>query len=101
MVALTLRFMSRMKSPADSRTPRSPLLPASVSLIWLYWDRSSRRPLGWLEKLLLHPDTVVVARGFGPRLPLRDEWLTRKVTVGLRACSSPFQKKSLFANLIR
>ena len=87
MVALTLSFsMSRMKSPADSRTPRLSFLPASVSLICLYWGRSSRRLLGWLEKLLLHPDTDVL-RGFGPRLLLRDEWLTRRVTEGLRAGS--------------
>jgi hypothetical protein len=59
--------------------PRLPFLPASVSLICLYWGRSSRRPLGWLEKLLLHPDNR--QRG------ISDEWLTRRVTVGLRACS--------------
>ena len=80
MVALTLSFsISRMKSPADSRMPRLSFLPASVSLICLYWGRSSRRLPGWLEKLLLHPDNRL--RG------IRDEWLTRRVTVGLRAGS--------------
>ena len=70
-----MRFsISRMKSPADSRTPRSPFLPASVSIILLYWGSSSRKPLGWLEKLLLLSATKVL-RGF--RLLLRDEWLTR------------------------
>ena len=74
-MAVTLRFsISRMKSPADSRTPRSPFLPASVSLIRLYWGSSSKKPLGWQEKLLLAPDTNVL-RGF--RLLLRDKLLTR------------------------
>ena len=73
-MALTLRFsISRMKSPADSRTPRSPFLPASVSFMLLYWGSSSKKPLGWQEKLLLAPDTNML-RGF--RLLLRDEWLT-------------------------
>ena len=74
-MAVTLRFsISRMKSPADSRMPRPSFLPASVSLIRLYWGSSSRKLLGWLEKLLPSPGTNVL-RGF--RLLLREVWLTR------------------------
>ena len=74
-MAVTLRFsISRTKSPADSRMPRSPFLPASVSLIRLYWGSSSRKLLGLQEKLLLAPDTNVL---WGFRLLLRDEWLTK------------------------
>ena len=70
-----MRFsISRTKSPADSRMPRSPFLPASVFLIRLYWGSSSRKPLGWLEKLLISQDTKVLR---GSRLLLQDERLTR------------------------